>query len=232
MASPNPAAKKKSRIAAALPHSAGTPSAMLTRSVGRLARGTTRLFVCDVQERFRDLIHGMPEVVASTKLLVQVCGILGVPTIVSEQYPKAMKHTVEEILSVLPVSSEVYEKKLFSMVAPDSPAAAVLPDGRAPAESVILCGIEAHVCVLQTALDLMAQGVEVHVVTDAVSSQRVADRETALRRLERSGAFLTTSESVAFQLLRTADDPDFKACSKLCVAKARAGAQMPAGSKI
>jgi isochorismate hydrolase len=82
-------------------------------------------------------------------------------------------------------------------------------------EQVVLCGIESHVCVLQTAMDLIQQGKEVHVVADAVSSQRAYDRTVAMERLKDIGVYFTTSESLMFQLLKTSTHPHFKACSKL-----------------
>jgi isochorismate hydrolase len=82
-------------------------------------------------------------------------------------------------------------------------------------EQVLLCGIEAHVCVLQTAMDLIAQGKEVHVICDAVSSQRPHDRAVAMERLKDVGVHFTTAESVMFQLLKTSAHPQFKVCSKL-----------------
>ena len=96
---------------------------------------------------------------------------------------------------------------------------------------VLLCGIEAHVCVLQTALDLLDKGYEVHVVVDGVSSQRPADRAVGLSRMAQSGAFLTTSEMVLFQLLKDATHPDFKEISAL-VKEARPAEQLPIISQL
>eukprot|EP00941_MAST-03F_sp_MAST-3F-sp1_P003888 g3888.t1 len=185
-------------------------------SLGLLNRATTKILVCDIQERFRSIIHRMPRVIASTKLVCNVADILDIPVIVTEQYPKALKHTVSELKESLPQKSTVYEKKKFSMIIPE------VEEELSMTRSVILCGVESHVCILQTALDLLSRGVDVHIVTDAVSSQRAEDRDVALSRLEKCGAFLTTSESVIFQLVGNADDENFKAISKLCVAKAKA----------
>ena len=87
--------------------------------------------------------------------------------------------------------------------------------------SFVLFGIEAHVCVQQTALDLMERGHDVHVVVDAVTSMSALDRDLALKRMERSGAFLTTSQSVAFMLMQTAEHPNFKTMSKMVAAHAK-----------
>lgn len=82
-------------------------------------------------------------------------------------------------------------------------------------DQIILCGIESHVCVLQTAMDLIQEGKEVHIVCDAVSSQRPYDRAVAMERLKDIGVYFTTSESVMFQLLKTSTHPQFKVCSNL-----------------
>eukprot|EP00501_MAST-03F_sp_TOSAG23-6_P002614 GSMAST32.ASY1.ANO1.2755.1 assembled CDS len=145
------------------------------RSVGRLLeRGTTKLFVCDMQERFRSLILDMPKVISSTKLLVETANLLNIQCVVTEQYPKALKHTIDELKSVLDASALVVEKKKFSMMTSDVENA-LCPPGEKETTSVILCGIEAHVCILQTTLDLLDRGIDVHIVTDAVSSQREED---------------------------------------------------------
>jgi nicotinamidase-related amidase len=90
-------------------------------------------------------------------------------------------------------------------------------------QDVILCGIEAHVCVLQTCMDLLDKGYKVHLVVDGISSQRAFDRQVALQRMEQEGAKLTTSESVIFQMAGSADHPHFKAISSIAKSMAKEG---------
>ena len=141
------------------------------------------------------------------------------PVIVTEQYPKAFGHTVDELKAVLnvpddgaeeaksPNAAQFYEKSLFSMCTPEVKQRLTELD----CTSAILCGIEAHVCVLQTSLDLLEMGVDVHLASDAVSSQRLFDRQVALGRLSSSGAYISTAESLIFQLLASSKHPKFKA---------------------
>lgn len=125
------------------------------------------------------------------------------PVIVTEQYPKALGKTVPELDIT---NAHKWEKMTFSMISPD--VLAVLEKNKT--KSVLLVGIEAHVCVLQTALDLIENNYEVHVIADGVSSQRPSDRFSALERMRQSGAFVTTSESAVFQLMTSANHPAFK----------------------
>jgi len=110
----------------------------------------------------------------------------------------------------------VFEKKKFSMVTPEVQDCLKTKDFD-DRESVILFGIEAHVCVQQTCLDLLEMGKDVHIVVDGVSSQQPFDREIALQRMSNAGAFLTTAQSIAFMLTQSADHPEFKKVSKLTV---------------
>ncbi|KAJ1457558.1 Isochorismatase-like protein [Pelagophyceae sp. CCMP2097] len=180
--------------------------ASVVRSLGRLKVEGTVLLVCDIQERFRDVIHGFDSLVGTTKFLVQAAAELGIPVVVTEQYPKAFKATVAEVSSLLPDSARTFEKTVFSMCTPEFRAHL----GALGCTSAIVCGLETHVCVLQTTLDLLEGGVDVHVCADAVSSQREFDRSAALARLGRV-AHVSTAESLVFQLLGDSRHPSFKA---------------------
>lgn len=187
-------------------------SMIAARRIGRLVPSNTALLLCDIQERFRDVIWHFPQVVRVAKLLTEVGKALDMPTLATEQYPKALGPTVPEIPLVQPdYTIERFEKKLFSMCTEELKARL----GSLNRKSVLLFGIEAHVCVQQTALDLLEQGYDVHLIVDGVSSQRPHDRAVALRRLEQSGAFITTSESAIFMLTQSADHAKFKAISGL-----------------
>jgi len=185
------------------------------RSVGKLSPSNSVLLVCDVQERFRPLISKMETVINTTKFMTGVAKKLHIPMVATEQYSKVFGKTIPDSFAdpsdIGSTSCPVFEKKKFSMIT-DEVASHLESLGRS---SYLLVGIEAHVCLQQTALDLLEAGNDVHIVADGVSSQQTYDREMALRRLETSGAFLTTAQSAAFMLLGSADHADFKAVSKL-----------------
>lgn len=187
------------------------------------------LLVSDVQERFHGLLHGGSALIAGVEFLVAVFDALKAPIVVTEQYPKAFGSTVVVVLSKLPAgSSDVCraEKTQFSMLTAD-----VITFMTAKGVTdVVLCGLETHICVLQTARDGIARGLRVCVVVDAVTSQRSFDRTVALRGLETAGARLTTSESICFELLKDSKHPSFKAVSALV--KQRAAAVAAGGDAV
>eukprot|EP00386_Alphamonas_edax_P009127 GDKI01030033.1.p1 GENE.GDKI01030033.1~~GDKI01030033.1.p1 ORF type:complete len:152 (-),score=43.21 GDKI01030033.1:16-471(-) len=145
--------------------------------LGRLRIPDTIFFCCDIQERFRAVIHQMPHVIHTGKIMAHASRIMEIPLLVTEQYPKALLKTVAEI----PVEhGTVFEKTKFSMLT-EEVTKHILSDELKDRKSVVLFGIETHVCVQQTALDLLQLGYNVHILTDGVSSQRPLDRATALR---------------------------------------------------
>nr|KAF6489724.1 isochorismatase domain containing 1 [Molossus molossus] len=149
------------------------------------------------------------------QIQLQGARILGIPVIVTEQYPKGLGSTVQEI--DLTGVKLVLPKTKFSMVLPEVEAAlAEIPGVR----SVVLFGVETHVCIQQTALELVGRGVEVHIVADATSSRSMMDRMFALERLARTGIIVTTSEAVLLQLVADKDHPKFKEIQNLIKASA------------
>lgn len=176
----------------------------------KLDRGRAALAVIDVQEAFRPAVLDFDRVVANIGVLVQGARILGLPVIVTEQYPKGLGHTVPEVAEHLDGIAPL-EKTSFSAVAADGFPAA-LAEVR---DQVVVCGIESHVCVNQTAEDLLAAGREVHVVGDAVTSRTAANRDLGLHKMEQSGATLTSVETALFELLREAGTPEFKEIQRL-----------------
>lgn len=187
------------------------------------APATTAVLVCDVQERFRSVVPGYAGVVLAAAFMLRVRAELGLPLgLISEQYPKAFLHTAPDVLAAAAGGARVAEKTAFSMATAEALAAL----RAAGARDVVLLGLETHICVLQTALDLLAEGFAVHVCADGVASQREGERAIALARLAAAGAAVTSCESVAFQLLRDAAHPKFKAVSGLVkdYAAARPGA--------
>ncbi|KAL7537174.1 hypothetical protein ACHAXR_007643 [Thalassiosira sp. AJA248-18] len=184
------------------------------RAVGKLTPSNTALLVCDVQERFRPLIHKMETVINTTKFMTSLAKELDFPIVATQQYTKVFGPTTPDAFADpkdIGILAPVFEKKKFSMMTDEcSQHLASLNK-----TSFLLVGIEAHVCLQQTALDLLEQGHDVHIIADGVSSQQSYDREVALRRMESCGAWLTTAQSAAFMLLGSAEHPNFKAVSKL-----------------
>jgi nicotinamidase-related amidase len=175
---------------------------------GKLARDQAALVVIDIQEAFRKAVPAFDGVAGAIATLVRGADVLGVPVVVTEQYPKGLGATVPEVAELLPDGSSRLEKSCFSAAEADG----FDLDGRRQA---IVCGIEAHVCVGQTVLDLLGEDVDVHLVADAVGSRDQGDAALALRRAERAGATLTSVETVLFELLRGSDAPEFKAVQEL-----------------
>lgn len=183
------------------------------------------LLLVDIQERFRPTISGMDGVIRRSAILVKAAARLGVPILSSEQYPKALGSTVEEIKSLLPEPAAAFEKLCFSAAGCEPLLArlksfssssggfgfgASRPASSGGRRQVVVCGVEAHVCVLQTAIELQAEGYAVHVVEDAVASRAESDRVAALERMVRHGVDRVTSEMVVFEWLKAAGTPEFK----------------------
>ena len=161
------------------------------------------LVVVDVQEGFRPAVLDFERVAANVAVLVRGAHVLGLPMIVTEQYPKGLGSTVPEVAEHLG-GVEPIEKVCFSAAQADGFRDAL---GR---DQVLLCGIEAHVCVSQTAEDLVSDGREVHVAQDAVTSRTAANRDLGLHKMERSGAVVTSVEAALFELLGRAGTPEFR----------------------
>lgn len=181
----------------------------------------TALFLCDLQEKFRPVIHEMDAAIDTSRLMLQASIELGLPVAVTEQYPRGLGHTVSELRRLMLPDHTVVEKVTFSMLCagenedPASTAAMEAFMVEHNIRKVLLCGVETHVCVLQTTLDLLAMGIDVTIIVDGVSSQRPTDRSVALDRLAKAGAVLSTAEATLFQLLGDAKAHHFKAVSKL-----------------
>jgi nicotinamidase-related amidase len=182
--------------------------------------GDTGLLVIDVQEKLIDRIHNHRDVVRNTEFLIDGARLLGLPVLATEQYPKGLGGTVEPLRGKLP---ERPDKVAFSACAVPSVVEAFRRDART---KVVVAGIEAHVCVLGSVLDLLNLGFRVYVPVDAVGSRYPIDHEYALRRMETAGAILTTAETCVFEWVGGAGHPKFRDVSKLVQErmKAMAGA--------
>lgn len=192
-------------------------AAKIVRAVGKVKPETSALLVIDVQERFRSLIWKCETVINTCRYMTSVAKTLNIPIVISQQYTKVFGETVPDCFASpedIQAVSPVYEKKLFSMCT-DQVQQRFMEIG--DKDSYIVVGIEAHVCVQQTCLDLLERGKDVHVIVDGVSSQQPLDREIAFQRLQQAGAYLTTAQSMAFMLMKSAEHPHFKTVSKLTV---------------
>jgi nicotinamidase-related amidase len=172
-----------------------------------LDRSRAALVVVDVQEAFRPAVLDFERVARNAATLVQGARILGVPVLVTEQYPRGLGETVPELAEHLD-GVERLEKTAFSAAAADGFDLA----GR---DQALLCGIETHVCVSQTAHDLLGRGTEVHIALDAVTSRTEQNRDIGMRKMEESGAIVTSVETALFELLGAAGGDEFKAVQGL-----------------
>jgi len=174
----------------------------VTRPPRILDRDRAALLVVDVQEAFRPHVAHFDDVAANVAKLIEAAKVLGLPVVVSEQYPKGLGSTVPEVSAHLE-GVEPIDKVCFSAAEADG----FDLEGR---DQALVCGIETHVCVSQTAHDLIASGVEVHVARDAVSSRTEDNRELGLHKMESSGAILTSVETALFELVGAAGTDEFK----------------------
>jgi nicotinamidase-related amidase len=170
------------------------------------------LVVVDVQESFRNVISDFSEIAARIAQFAHGAQLLGVPLIVTEQYPKGLGHTAGEIRTVLPASLEPVEKTAFSSCGAREFVARLDETG---ARQVLLCGIEAHICVNQTAHDLIARGLQVHLLTDCITARSEHDRRIGLKKMELAGALPSSVETALFELMRDARHEQFKTVQKL-----------------
>lgn len=186
---------------------------MPSHPIHRLTEGACGLLVIDLQEKFAPVIKDWNSVLAASIRLVRFFHLLRAPIVVTEQYPKGLGVTVPELREAL--SAQAWApvvKTSFSCCGTAELRSVLEAKG---SRQWLLCGIEAHVCVQQTAFDLLEQGCEVFLAADAIGSQRPSDRETALSRMARDGVHLSTSESLIFEIMRDAKHPLFKSASAL-----------------
>ena len=174
--------------------------------------GKTALVVIDVQEAFRSAIPEFPQIASRISIAVRGFQVLNLPIIVTEQYPKGLGRTAEEILFSMPPEIEFVEKTAFSSCG----AVSFLEQLRASgASQIVLCGLESHICVSQTAHDLLNEAFEVHVMTDCIGSRYSQDKETALRKMQMNAVVPSTMEMALFELLRDARHEQFKEIQNL-----------------
>lgn len=171
---------------------------------------TSGLLVVDFQERLMSAIDDADRIVANGAWLIQIAQRLGVPVLASEQYPQGLGHTVAAIREWLPAEAFM-EKRHFSCAADQDCMRRI---DALNCEQIVVIGVEAHVCVLQTALGLQATGMEVYLVADAVSSRSPRDVELALERMRAEGVRVVSREMVVFEWLHQAGTEQFRAISR------------------
>ncbi len=174
-----------------------------------LSRKNSRLLIVDMQQKLLDHISVSEKVTRNCNRLLRAAEILSVPSYGTEQYRKGLGPTAE---SLIPYLNEMPDKKRFSSVECLNWGSSCEQDH---CHQVVVSGIESHVCVLQTAYDLIACGYQVFIPADAVASRSKLDWEFALKRLSMSGATILTTESVLFEWCESSDIPEFKQISQL-----------------
>lgn len=177
-----------------------------------LALPGVALAIIDMQEAFRPQISDFTDTAERIAIVVKAAKLLNLPIIVTEQYPKGLARTAAEILDVLPASVERIEKTSFS--ACGVPAFQTELD-RSKAKQILVCGIEAHICVNRTVHDLLARGLQVHVLTDCVTSRSVNNKLVGLGKMQQSGAIPSSVEACLFEMLRDARHEQFRAIQAL-----------------
>jgi nicotinamidase-related amidase len=192
------------------------------RSSRLLSRPKSRLIIVDVQERLWPVIQHKESLATTIRFLIEAASLLQIPIVATEQYPRGLGRTIPE-LGLESTGHVCLEKIRFSaaevLFSYDETDQREADTAREPAvdrrHQVVLTGIEAHICVQQTAFDLAAADYDVFVVRDAVGSRKTADLEAALERMRSQGITVTTVESVVFEWCETAEAPEFKLLSQL-----------------
>jgi nicotinamidase-related amidase len=182
--------------------------------MAKLERSEALLVVIDVQEKLMPVIDGADSLARNVERLIRGCKVLDVPVLLTEQYVKGLGATIEPLRLALEETSGYVpvEKACFSSYGSAEFETALRNSRR---RQIVVCGVETHVCVYQTVLDLLGGGYEVSVVADAVSSRAAENREIALRRMASEGAKLTSTEMCLFEMLGVSGTDDFRAISKL-----------------
>jgi nicotinamidase-related amidase len=181
----------------------------LPRSPELMSVGDSALLVVDVQEKLVPAIADHARVVFNVGRLIDGARLLGLPVVATEQYPRGLGPTVPELAQRL---GPIPDKLTFSCCGCPEIFTSLRDQG---IHKILVAGIEAHVCVQQTVLDLLGDGWRVYLAVDAVGSRTPLDRDTALRRMDSSGAVLTTTEAALFEWCEVAGTPEFKEVSRL-----------------
>jgi nicotinamidase-related amidase len=174
----------------------------------RLEAEQCALIVIDIQEKLLPPIFQKEQLIKNSQLLIRLAGILKIPTLMTVQYAKGLGKTVPEIASLLPETGSI-DKQTFSCFGSEVFCSLLkrLPGNR---NTVLLCGMESHICVAQTALEALREGYIVHVASDAVSSRTEWNWKIGLERMRAAGAVISSTEMMIYELLRSSDAAAFK----------------------
>jgi nicotinamidase-related amidase len=177
-------------------------------------RDATALVVVDIQERFFPAMEAERKdpFLENTKLLLELAKTMGLPVLVTEQYPKGLGKTIPSVAEALPAGTEPMEKLFFSSWRAEGFAERFREVG---ARYAIVIGLESHVCVLQTVIDMLTEDIVVHVPRDAVISRTRENCDTGLELMDRAGALISSTETIIFQMLERAGTEEFKTLSNL-----------------
>ncbi|MCU1296594.1 MAG: isochorismatase hydrolase [Acidobacteriaceae bacterium] len=166
------------------------------------------LLVVDIQERLLPPIFQKEQLVKNSQLLIRAAGILKIPVLATTQYAKGLGSTVPEIASLLP-ETEPIDKQTFSCFGSDA-FCSMLKRLRGNRTTVLLCGMESHICVMQTALGALREGYMVHVASDAVSSRTEWNWKIGLNRMAAAGAIISSTETMVYELMKSSGSQAFK----------------------
>lgn len=183
-------------------------STMINDRTYRIARENTQAMIVDVQERLTPHIYDHENIVKKTVILIKGLQALNIPIMLNEQYKKGLGDTLPELRDVLEGdNAKSFEKVTFSACDNNDSWHHLAQQNRS---TVLLFGAEAHVCIMQTALDLLDNGMQPVIIGDAVGSRFPYDKKQAIRRIRRAGGVISTVESILFELCRSSEDPAFK----------------------
>lgn len=174
-------------------------------------RNRCQMLLIDMQALLAPAMSGIDDTTKACEILVNAAREVGVPVVISEQYPKGLGRTLPNLAAAVQ-TNERFEKLEFSCFANPELQARLTGTGR---DQTVVAGIEAHVCVLQTVMEMAADGREVFVVADAVTSRKPESKAIALQRMAAAGAEIVTAEMVVFEWLRSAAAPEFRTLSRL-----------------
>jgi len=169
------------------------------------------LLVVDIQEAFAPHIADLDDVIERTRVMIEAANLLEIPIVATQQYPRGLGQTVPAIREALG-EQQYYDKLAFSCCQDQAIRDCLLATGRS---QFLLVGIETHVCIAQTALDLLALGLKPYLAGDAISCRRPTDAATALARLQAAGVIVTTTEAAILEMTVSSDHPAFRKISKL-----------------
>lgn len=172
----------------------------------------TAFVIIDMQEKFLNAISEMSAASDRISVMLKAMNELKCPVMATEQYPQGLGPTIDPLRSLFTPEVTIFDKKAFSVLSDENCRRQLASEGK---KNLIICGVEAHVCVLQTALEGLEHSYNVYVPYDCVASRRPSDKETSLSYMRHAGIHVLSSESILFMLLGTSEHPSFKAVSKI-----------------